>query len=238
MRAPDRYCLGAALAALAALALAGPGARLGWWHFRTGFALLEWAAYGGLAAAAAAVAVWARRDGRDRPRTRRLALALAAGLATAAIPWTVRRAARQAPPIHDVSTDTQDPPRFEVILKLRADAPNPAEYGGPLVARQQAEAYPDLKPLTLPLPKEQAFAQALGAAGELGWQIESADRDAGRLEATATTRWFGFKDDVVVRVREEGTGSRVDVRSVSRVGKGDAGANARRIRRFLRRLTN
>jgi uncharacterized protein (DUF1499 family) len=72
----------------------------------------------------------------------------------------------------------------------------------------------------------------------MDWQIVSADTAAGRLEATATTRWFGFKDDVVVRIRPDATGSRVDVRSVSRVGKSDVGTNAARVRTFLARLAS
>jgi len=78
--------------------------------------------------------------------------------------------------------------------------------------------------------------RALAAARASGWAIVAADSAAGRIEATATTAWFGFKDDVVVRVAPEGTGSRVDVRSVSRVGKSDVGANARRIREYLERV--
>jgi uncharacterized protein (DUF1499 family) len=68
------------------------------------------------------------------------------------------------------------------------------------------------------------------------WEVVAADAAAGRIEATATTPWFGFRDDIVVRIVPADGGSRVDVRSVSRVGKGDLGVNARRIREFLGRL--
>jgi uncharacterized protein (DUF1499 family) len=79
--------------------------------------------------------------------------------------------------------------------------------------------------------------KAIDAARALDWEIVASDAPAGRIEATATTMWFGFKDDIVVRVRPEaGGGSRVDVRSVSRVGQSDVGANAKRIREFIRRL--
>jgi len=67
--------------------------------------------------------------------------------------------------------------------------------------------------------------------------VVASDAAAGRIEATATTRWFGFKDDVIVRIRPEAAGSRVDVRSVSRVGRGDLGANAARVREFLAKLS-
>ena len=88
-------------------------------------------------------------------------------------------------------------------------------------------------PAVLAMPPARAFDRALEAAKRQGWEIVAAVPGEGRIEATDTTRWFGFKDDVVVRVRPDGAGSRVDVRSVSRVGRGDVGTNARRIRGFL-----
>ena len=84
---------------------------------------------------------------------------------------------------------------------------------------------------------DQAFDRALAVAQDLEWRIVTADKAAGRIEATDTTRWFGFEDDVVVRLTPWGSGTRVDVRSVSRVGGGDAGTNARRIRDYLGRMT-
>jgi uncharacterized protein (DUF1499 family) len=105
------------------------------------------------------------------------------------------------------------------------------------VAAQQRRAYPDLSPVTLSAPPDQAFAAALAVAQGKGWEIVTADSAGGRIEATDTTRWFGFKDDVVIRLTEWGAGTRVDVRSVSRVGRGDAGTNARRIREFLDELS-
>ena len=102
--------------------------------------------------------------------------------------------------------------------------------------RSKKKAYPDLAPEILDALPDAVFKHALAAARTLGWNIVSAVPGEGRLEATDTTFWFGFKDDVVVRVVAEGTRSRVDVRSVSRVGRSDVGANARRIRAFLKEL--
>ena len=140
------------------------------------------------------------------------------------------------PPIHDISTDTKRPPEFVAILPLRADAPNPSEYGGPEVAAAQIGAYPDLQTHRMDAAPAQAFERAQQAARGLGWEIVSADPTAGRIEATATTFWFGFKDDVVIRIEPDAAGSRVDVRSLSRVGGSDVGANAARIRAFLQAL--
>ena len=223
------------LLALLLLLVAGPGTRAGAWDFRAGFSLVRWAAYLGMAGVALSLAALAA----TRPRGRALGvllLALVAAAGTVYLPWRLVGQARRLPPIHDVTTDLQDPPAFVAVLPLRADAPNPATYGGDSVAAQQRQGYPDLGPLRLALPPAAAHARALAAARAMGWEIVAADAAAGRIEATATTRWFGFRDDVVVRLRPEGAGTRVDLRSVSRVGGSDVGANAARIRAYLERL--
>ena len=166
------------------------------------------------------------------------AAAIVAGLGAAAVPLGLQRLARAVPPIHDITTDTDDPPPFEVVLAARraTGATNTADYGGPEIASAQKAAYPEVKPLVLSDPPPRAFERALDAVRAMGWEVADVDPRRGRIEATDTTRWFAFKDDVVVRVRPEGAGSRVDVRSLSRVGKSDVGTNARRIRGFLQRL--
>jgi uncharacterized protein (DUF1499 family) len=216
----------------AALVLgAGPGTRFGLWNFRTGFSALRWGAYAGLAAVVSAVLLLIVRpkSGGVIP----LVLGLVLGLGAAFVPWRWMQQARRVPPIHDITTDLDRPPKFVAILPLRAEAPNPATYGGSEVADAQRRSYPDIKPLLLNVPAGAAYNRALASARSLGWELVAADSMAGRIEATATTPWFGFKDDVVVRVRPEGTGSRIDVRSVSRVGKSDLGVNAKRIRAYL-----
>jgi uncharacterized protein (DUF1499 family) len=90
--------------------------------------------------------------------------------------------------------------------------------------------------VTLSDPPARAFERALAVARAQGWEIVAAVPAEGRIEATDTTRFFGFKDDIVIRVKAEGAGSRVDVRSLSRVGKSDVGKNASRIRAYLRAL--
>ena len=224
-----------AVAGLAILLIAGPGTRMGWWTFRTGLGLLRYAAYGGLAGlvlAVAAIVVGLLFGGRVLLAV----VAALAGLAAFAPPWLMMRTARTVPPIHDITTDTADPPRFVAIVPLRKDALNPIEYGGPEVAAQQQRAYPDIRTATLPDPPARAFERALAAARAQGWQIVESAPAEGRIEATDTTRWFGFKDDVVIRVRTAESGSRVDVRSLSRVGKSDVGKNAARIRAYLQAL--
>jgi uncharacterized protein (DUF1499 family) len=233
--------LGFALAVAAALAAAaaGLGSRAELWTFRGGFEILKWAAWGALAAAAVSLlGLVLALGGRRRGSALLLgALGLVIGLVTAWIPWSWKQRAEQVPPIHDISTDLSDPPAFEAILPLRADAPNPSEYGGDSIAAQQREGYPNLGPLTLDAPPEAVFLRAVEAGREMGWEIVETDPERGRIEATSTTPWFGFEDDVVVRVRPEAGGSRVDVRSVSRVGRSDVGTNARRIEEYFEILT-
>jgi len=232
---PAHLAVVLSLVAAALLLLAGPGTRMEWWDFRTGFELMRWAAYAGIAAAALAAAMLVVPQAR-RAAVVALSFALVLGLAVAYVPWHGLRQARSVPPIHDITTDTEQPPQFVAVLPLRADAPNATEYEGAEIARQQVEAYPDIATHRLPVPPDAAFTRALEAAREMGWEIVAAEPGEGRIEATDTTFWFGFKDDVVIRVAADGSGSKVDVRSVSRVGGSDVGANAKRIGDYLRRL--
>lgn len=229
-----RLAPGVALLAVTLLVAAGPGTRLGLWEFRTGFLLLRWGAYLGIFAAGLGILslLW---PGNGLPRWRAVA-AIGLGLLAALVPYRWMRQGQGVPPIHDISTDLERPPEFRAVLPLRADAPNPAEHGGPALAAEQREAYPDIRPLRLEMGPGDAFARTLAEAKAMGWEIVAADSALGRIEATETTRWFGFKDDVVVRITPVPGGSRVDVRSVSRVGKGDVGTNAARIRDYLDRL--
>ena len=223
----------AVLAALAVL-LPGPVYRAGGWSLATAFAVLRWAVYAGLAAVVVSLvgAVLARPGGRHRGFLYAVG-GLLTGLVAVGIPLAYVRTAQGVPPIHDLTTDTEDPPPFKVLLPLRADAPNAATYAGEAVAAQQRGAYPDIAPVTLPVPPDDAFGRALAVAREMGWEIVAAEEAEGRIEATATTFWFGFKDDVVIRIQPAEAGSRVDVRSTSRVGVSDLGVNAARVRRFF-----
>ena len=224
-----------ALLAAVVLGFSGVGVRLGLWPFSTGFQLLRWSAYLGLAAASLAVVALVIPKARAGALGA-LVVALGLGLGIAYLPWHWRQRARALPPIHDISTDLDNPPDFVAALPLRANAPNPSAYGGAEVAAAQRRGYPDIQPLLLAAPPPVAFARALDAAKGLGWALVAADSAGGRIEATATTTWFGFKDDIVVRVTPTTTGSRIDVRSVSRVGKSDVGTNAARIRAYLAKV--
>ena len=216
-----RIALALGILAVVLLAGSGLGVRAGLWPFRVGLGMLAAALVAGLAAAgmsAVALAV---------PRLRKgslpvLLFSLLLGVASAALLLEQVRRAKTLPYINDVTTDTETPPQFS--------PPQPYETQ---FAELQRIGYPELRALELALPPAQSFARARAAAQARGWEIVAADEAAGRIEAVATTRWFGFKDDIVIRIRAAGGGSRIDMRSRSRVGRSDLGANAKRIQDFL-----
>jgi uncharacterized protein (DUF1499 family) len=191
--------------------------------------------------AAAAIALGLATIVPTRPGDRRrgfvasvLALAIGVGAAWAPINWLLR--AREAPRINDITTDTAHPPPLVVTLQFRQNAPNPPAYGGESVANLQKAGYPDIQPIVLKVPPAEAFKKVDQVAMAMGWDVVARAPAEGRLEAIDTTRWFGFHDDIVVRIKAEGSGSRIDIRSKSRVGNSDLGVNAQRIREFTQRL--
>ena len=227
-----------ALIFIAMEAFAGFGSRWGWWNFMIGIGMLRWAAYGGLCAAVVNAVGFAVSSFHHRVFAS-AALSIAGiiiGLSAAGIPWTWMQAAKQVPPIHDITTDTTNPPEFKAILALRKNAPNSASYGGEEIAAEQRKAYPDIRPLVMPVSARVAFEKALTVARRMGWEIVAMVPSEGRIEAVDSTFWFGFKDDIVIRILAEGEGSRVDIRSESRVGVSDIGTNAKRIRTFLEKM--
>ena len=153
-----------------------------------------------------------------------------------AIPLSMLNKGKSVPPIHDISTDLVNPPEFVAIAPLRADAPNPVEYAGVEVATQQRAAYPELQTLNYTQSKSELVEATKQAIDHLGWQLVNIDADQGIVEATDRTMWFGFKDDVIVRITDKGSERLVDIRSKSRVGGSDLGKNAERIHDFTEEL--
>ncbi len=230
-----------ALSAIGLLAASGPGYRTG--SIALGTALrqmLTWAAYLGIAAtglALLALKVNGRRGSGGATMAALVALAL--GVASVAVPLRWQRQAQSVPPIHDITTDTITPPLFVEVAAVRREqqAANGLDYSAD-VAAQQLARYPEVVPVFLAAAPDEAYSEALDLVRARGWVVVAADKGSRRIEATATTYWFGFKDDVAIRVSAlpDGT-SRVDMRSVSRVGRSDVGTNAKRIRAFLGDLT-
>lgn len=186
-----------------------------------------------LAAVAILMAVPAMRQSG---RTRRGLAIIVLALAAAAVPVRTWIVTASAPPIHDVTTDLDNPPRYVAVAKLRVPPANAVDYAGEAVAGQQRAYYGDLRPLVVAAPPPRVLAMAADSARAEGWTVLAQDLgfgNLGRLEATDVTFLFGRIDDIVVRVIPHPAGSRVDVRSSARDDRADAGRNAARIRRFL-----
>ncbi|HLI10610.1 MAG TPA: DUF1499 domain-containing protein [Alphaproteobacteria bacterium] len=221
----------------AAAAVSGLGPRAGLWPFRFGFKILQAAAIGAAGGALLSFIglVWPQRGG-ERHFSIAAIVGLVLGGAVVGYPVYLIHLARSVPPIHDITTDTRDPPAFMEIAELRADAENSMVYPGGEIAAMQRKAYPDIKPARFNAPPDKVFDVALATARAMGWTIVAAVPADGRIEATDTTFWYHFTDDIAIRIRAEGQGTRVDLRSESRVGRSDLGTNARRIRRYLAAL--
>lgn len=236
--------------ALGAYALfAALGVWLGMWDFRTGFNMLrtvntsaDWTAW---IALAITIGVFFSARKMALANATRLTAFAAVGAIVAALAYIVPETYRPAegtPPIHDITTDTMNPPQFIAVAPLRADAPNNMIYGDqpnwdqPRMAAAQQEAYPDIIPQEFSESKEVVFERALSAVQAMGWEVVDQNASTGRIEATDTTFWFRFKDDVVIVVSETAQGSVLNARSLSRVGTSDVGKNAARLREFFARL--
>ena len=239
------------VAALAAL-VAGPLYAEQALALRQAFAVLRWAFYGAAAAGILALLLFAARRlfGWEMSMGMLLA-AFVVALATVVALFGLYRTARSVPPIHDVTTDLDNPPSFSALAPRAGESEPVVPAGGRADLKSLSaierwrvyhkEAYGDLKPLILSGSVEGVTRLAERVARHMGWKVALVDPAAGRLEATATTPWFRFKDDVAVRITplvDEPGKVRVDVRSVSRIGISDLGANAKRIRTFLRALSS
>lgn len=236
-----------ALAALALLVglvaggvvgVAGIGHKYGAWDLA--FAEDKLLHYGFLAAVGAAgVAVLVMLVGALRGRlggvfTALIALAVCGGVAY--VPWQMREQAKAAPALHDISTDTAHPPAFVALAEVRRVAPNGIDYD-PAEAAAQKAGYPDIATYRTAEPAAALHGKAAAVVKEMGWQVAANLPDEGRIEATSVSEWFGLKDDIVIRIvaTDEG-GAALDIRSASREGANDRGANAERIRAFLAAL--
>lgn len=241
--------LAGGLAALSWGFVAAVGSGIGFWDWSVGLQWVRWSGYLALAVAIFATGLgWrARKTGANPPRWRRW---LGTLVSVAYIAWLITYviAGWSVPDIHDVSTDLADPPEFQV-LTLRADnwdsvpGANDDELRG-LTPRQRwavvhQKSYGDIRAVRIAQPVAEVIAKAERLADDRGWDVAAADPSVGRLEATETSPLFRFKEDIVVRVRptEDGLGSLVDMRSVSRVGQNDQGTNAKRIRAFMADLS-
>lgn len=224
------------------------GAKFGLWDWTFGFGVLSrkvapvvmlLSLVFGLISLIFAIAV--------RPRRGFFVAALAILIPVAAGMYTksVQKTASKLPFIHDITTDTQNPPTYSAVItdeRAKTRGVNSLDYVGKkdpreqkLISVLQSRDYPEIRPLIMSDDPEVVFGEAKQVALQMGWDIVFEDVETGKIEAVASTFWYGFKDDVVIRVNpSEGGGSVLDIRSVSRVGASDLGANAARIKTFLK----
>jgi uncharacterized protein (DUF1499 family) len=188
-----------------------------------------------LLAFAAGVAIWREGIGGIRQAL----TALIVGAALVAYPLYLGVKAYRLPAIYDITTDPIDPPRFEAIARLRPRDANPINYAGLYAAEQQHQAYADIEPDMTDATPQDAYDVALKVITKRKWRVvdarppQAAPLRDGLIEAIARTPILGFRDDVVVRVRATPEGARIDVRSASRYGRHDLGANAARVRSLM-----
>lgn len=148
----------------------------------------------------------------------------------------------KAPMIHDITTDRANPPVFLFTRQDEGFRENSLVYGGDDLSPEQLgaiqlDAYPDIRTMTVQLPARRVYQKALFVGNVLGWNISAQDAAMLHFEALAITPLFGFVDDIVVRITPlDEQSSAIDIRSVSRVGVSDIGANAKRIRLFFDKL--
>lgn len=238
----------AGLIAVVFVGAPGPGYKFDIIPLGTGFQLLRYGAYFGLAAGGlGAIGILARLISGHGALSLAL-IGLVLGLAAVGFVENFRRQAAAVPPIHDITTDTENPPQFVAAIPAREafGAANPPEYVGDqpepgetgrTIREAQLAHYTDLGSVFIDADPGVAFAAVLGTVEDMGWELLEANTGEGRVEAVDTTFWYGFKDDVVIRVEPLPDGSvRVDVRSKSRVGVSDLGTNAQRIRDFFAAL--
>ena len=227
-----------------AIGLAGPGARFGLWEYGDGFAVMRQAALPAMVAAGAALVAFLIALFTERGLALlALVAALAAG-AAASVPIQMRAQVNAYPFIHDVTTDFDNPPAIAVAADLPRN--NPPDYVGAepaprsdlTVAEAQREAFPDIKPMIVDGDVAEVAEKARGALKSMGMEIlaDRQDAEGAVLEAAHTSLWYGFVDDFIVRITPVDGGARVDVRSKSRVGGSDLGANAKRVRAFFERM--
>ena len=201
----------------------------------TFFGALAFAGLSILIGLAGAIAIW--QDGSRG--ISRILVAFLINAALLAYPAYLAVQYRKLPPIHDITTDPIDPPRFDALARLRTgDGTNPAVYAGLYSAERQRIAYPDIETVELEIPVQRAYEITLQLVNKRKWLVidersPQPPRRIGRIEAVARTPIMGFREDVSIRVTPDGEDSRVDIRSASRYFESDLGSNAARVRKLI-----
>ncbi len=225
-----------ALLILIVLPVSALGARFGLWPFGIGIKLLAGAVVVGLLIQVIN-AIWLLRKPAAATKSALRWASLFALPCLILVAAFVRSGDDAQAGIHNISTDIDNPPQFIAAVEQRGPDSNPLEYTSEIAAIQQ-KSFPEVGTISTNQTPLQAFENSLAIAESLGWKVYSQNDDQGRIEAVDTTFWFGFKDDIAIRITATNSGSKVDLRSVSRVGVSDLGANAKRIGTFSEAFRN
>lgn len=225
----------AGLAAILLLLATGIGYQKGAFDLAQAFNLLRIGALLGIAGAGFSIffILWQRPAGLNLAV---IAVSALLGIVAFYMPYRQLLLSQRLPAIHDITTDTNNPPAFVAIARVRTTLHNPVTYDGPQVAALQRQFYPDIRTVMFSHNRDEVFTAAMQVIEDFEWRIAEASAEQGRIEATVTSRWFGFKDDVVIRLASVNGMTTVDVRSKSRVGITDVGSNAQHIRSFINAL--
>jgi len=231
--------LTASMLILVLLPTAALGYRFDLLNLQLSFALLSVVIFGGLLLLVLGVVTLFVSRRKDRKGELHLSIvALIILLIPLGVMGSQILKARGVPPIHDITTDTDNPPAFARAINLRGEGSNTLDYGtedlpAEKLAAMQRDAYPHIKTVQSEMVPDQVFDRMVEIVARNNHELINQDQQNGIIEAVSTSFWFGFKDDVVIRIRPSENGSSMDIRSVSRVGQSDLGANAARIEKLI-----
>ncbi len=221
------------------------GFRMDMWNNKMAFKFITWAAYGSVGAGILSIIGFVMaKNAKSSVGLAVIGIVISAILVIVPYSYDKLLDRKAHPKIHDITTDTVNPPEFVAIVGLRTEAikknpnsvKNKFKYGGEKVSTLQRKFHPNLKSIKFKQPANKVFNTTLDLVKKMGWKVAAAVPAEGRIEATASTMWLGFKDDVVFRIKQAGKDTHLDMRSASRFGKGDRGENARRVKAFLTQL--
>jgi len=209
--------------------------RLNLWEMGTSFKIIQYTGYGSIVVLAITLIVGIFAFIKKYKPIAERSACIAVLLAVPVIGLALQASkAKSLPFLHQVTTDTVNLPQFNSIVALRGEGSNPLAYNSEKLAPLQLQAYPELKPIISELTFEQAFSKAIQTAKALDWEIVAQQPEQGSIEAVDTTLLWGFKDDIAIRIIATNTGSKIDLRSISRIGGTDLGANADRVKNFIK----
>ena len=228
----------------AAIAVAGPATQLNAWDYGTGIAIIRNLYIPSIVVAGITILAFSVSIFAARHRSMVMFISATAVTGAAFVPYMFEQRLAANPYIHDITTDFNSPPQIEAAADLPRK--NPIAYVGAetapgtdiTIAEAQMAAFPDIQPVVVATPVDDVAQAARKIIEEMNMDLlaETADGEMLTIESSYTSFWFGFVDDFVVRIQPSSNNTRVDLRSKSRVGVSDLGANGQRVRTFISKL--